>query len=530
VLAGLLVMAATDLAHAQVTIAPTIRELVASPGQTVRYRIGIANHTEGPLSCEVNAENMRVDEGGRPQSAPPDAARGCGSWLQLNPTRFRLAPKISRDVEVTVRVPRGAGGGYYAYVYCTAEEEGRPTRDRGAVISMRIQVGSALLLLVRSRQRAPSLSVESMGLGLPSAKDLSRSGWQATVRVVNKGTFHIRVTGEVEILDAGGSRVATAPLQVIGGYLLPDCPRRFPATGRQRLPDGNYTVVAHITPEARTISRDFSQSFNVAKGVVSAGAPPAEVKAYLESLRPRIRLEQAGEYLRLRPRGQRTVVVRFRNLTANPQAVTPSLYDWDVDSEGEVILSPAGKSPRSGCRFVSVQGGASAAARGTGAVRAAVQLPSGLSGEYRAALILNPEGAPIPSDALRLRQRACLLTLRAEGTGTPAVEIADLGVTKPGTTEGTLSVTVKNAGDLACPVLGSILVRDARGATVDEGLTFGGDQDVVVAGCLRRFSIAWPRALAPGRYVAVATVSVAGSPKGISREVKFSVKPTGRGG
>jgi hypothetical protein len=395
----------------------------------------------------------------------------------------------------------------------------------GVTVTLKVQVQSALLVTVRGRGLQVRLEDAGIGFGLlgkPGMPDAER-GWQSSIVVNNNGNTHAQVTGDVQLVSGQGTNIASAVLGTGLGYVFPGAARRFIAQGREILGDGTYTVIAHVRALPGGARLSTSASFYVNNGLVSEGEPSSEVLEYLKLLNPRFRMQTSAKTAAMRPRASRIIPVPFTGTSETSLRLRPSLMDWSLDEQGNVLFAPAGTTSRSAVNSLSVLEDSLEARQGRQSiVRLRAQPPADAAGDYYAALVLVEEDATLPDDANMIRARACLITLAVEGAGAPQLEVAEGTVDSAGTPEGLFTVAIRNTGTVSCPVTGRIIVRDQSGSALDS-ISFGGPELVCLASGARRLQVPWTRALAAGRYVADVLVAPPGGKEAAKYQLSFDV-------
>lgn len=202
--------------------------------------------------------------------------------------------------------------------------------------------------------------------------------------------------------------------------------------------------------------------------------------------------------------------VEIANQGDNPIVVHVTWSDWLLSEHGDLSLVPAGSTPSSLQGLVefapaefSLQGGES------GHVRVTLHLPADgpatrwgvMLSEAKPALVNTPTLGPRASAQLGTTfylSRVPAEIVNAEVVG---MEFRPLGDSVA------VAVRIHNAGERHYYVGGSIALKDSTGQNVAGGSLPTG---VVLPGCTRSFRWICAASLAPGRYLASATLDTGG--------------------
>ena len=516
-------------ARAQLTLVPPIRMVRVAPGAKQAFELTVSNRSSRAVSCEVEAEDMVLDEHGRPVRAPEGYRRGCASWVEFRPQRFSLGAQKAQRVLCTVKAPRGTAGGYYARLVCLASP-GVGARESGASINLHFRLVSALLVTVTGTRvysnivpRGVECSVKAAGN--PSAG--ASPGWAMAVRVTNTGNVHAALDGEVRILDRWGRVAARSPLRGGRGFVLPGADRVFEARGTERLADGTYVAVATLHPPGRPTSPvSASGVFSLVQGEVRTGEPTPEVVALLEALRPLFHLPTGRIEISLAPGGRRVEMVEIVNLSDRALELGATVRDWDMDAHGAVTFPEAEPGHgRSGVAWVSLASApVSLPPKGKGRLAVTVALPRDAEGDYYAAVTLGQTGGPAAADVSALLETSVLLRMRAIRTAKPAGIPTGFSVTQVDPYRSAFRLDVKNTGNSECFAQARVAILDARRQPVVEGLEFGSGETMILPNRLRTLRGEWQGTLPPGKYVAVVALSFDANAPSVSREIAFDVR------
>ena len=224
VVVGLL--AASQNAHAQLTVSPSRVVHQAKPKQTLVGLFTVENGGESPLEVSVEPEDWSQGISG---------GRGRVGWLTVRPTKLTLQPGKSAKVKYTIRVPQDANGELRTQVFFTTTSTGR--------VTTRSRLGSIIYVAVEGTERIEgaitkvdaAYTATTPGVASPDRLDL-------VIRIHNHGNAHIVPEGTVVVRDSQGQAVATVPLPP-GWGLLPNEEDAFHAIGPGvHLKPGHYTL------------------------------------------------------------------------------------------------------------------------------------------------------------------------------------------------------------------------------------------------------------------------------------------------
>jgi Fe-S cluster assembly iron-binding protein IscA len=216
--------------------------LTLAPGASERAEAVVVNSTDEPLAVRVStADATTTGDGVFTLAGEAEPRRGVGAWITPDVVRTTLAPRESRRVGYTVRVPAGTAPGDHAGGLLVQRdgEEAAPSGD-GMSVTIVERVGLRVYVTVPGTRDARvaldgvQARIDRDGgvrgmLGMPEAVDVR-------FRVRNTGNVgYARLHALVELRD--GDRVrASAPVDL--GTLLPDGERAAGA----RLPLGGWTT------------------------------------------------------------------------------------------------------------------------------------------------------------------------------------------------------------------------------------------------------------------------------------------------
>jgi hypothetical protein len=226
----------------------------AGPDTVAHGRVRIANL--GNRSGVVRLSAVDAATGSTTGAVYGPSPRGpvdVGAWTTLSRSTLRLAPRTSRILRFTVRVPAGAVPGDHLGGI-VAEAAGRPASARSPHGGrFRIDVRSQTIVAVQMRvpgPRRPSLALTGLQAG-------GQDGRQALLLGVrNDGNVLVKGTGRLVVSDAEGTRLQDARFAIDTFVARTAIALPVAVTGRA-LQAGRYHAVAELRYDGRVTRRTF---------------------------------------------------------------------------------------------------------------------------------------------------------------------------------------------------------------------------------------------------------------------------------
>ncbi len=232
-------------------VSPVRLDIKMDPGTTQTITVTIQNltSTAAILHPVINDFVASGDESGRPniilnedEYAPSHSLKR----LVLPLKDFTVHAGETREVKVTIEVPKdAAGGGYYGAVrFAPASNEG----DKN--VNLAASVGTLVLLRVNGNIKE-DLAVDSFDVrkkkNSPSSFFMDNKGINAVIRFKNSGNVQVEPFGTIS-LKRFGKQVANYKINdsAVRGSVLPDSVRRFDVELKKLSSFGKYTLVGNF--------------------------------------------------------------------------------------------------------------------------------------------------------------------------------------------------------------------------------------------------------------------------------------------
>lgn len=231
------------------------------------------------------------------------------------------------------------------------------------------------------------------------------------------------------------------------------------------------------------------------------------------------------------PGGDRTFQVTLTNDGDTVFQARAQVADLALDQEGNAVTQPAGTSPWSLSRWVTLSDGNLAVRPGQQkTVRCRVRVPLGQAGgRYGAVLFAVQRSAEMAGSGMRLETRTgTVLMLTVAHTERRKAEVGDFRVRRADSTTGDVvfEVGLRNTGNAHLRATGEVLVRDAANR-IAARLRLDGGKGTVLPDGVRVFAarLSRPR-LGPGTYRAEARFSAPGL-RAVTGKRDFAVDQSG---
>jgi len=198
--------------------------------------------------------------------------------------------------------------------------------------------------------------------------------------------------------------------------------------------------------------------------------------------------------------GQTTVF----STSAHPVGLTVSMGDWTQAADGKLTFLPAGAADHSATPWATLSTTSLVVPpNGNSIVRVTFKVPNDpkLAGTYQTVVFFETQGKPSSAGSTQLltKERLGLVVyLTIAGTGTSGSKLSDMYL------QGRdLMVVLSNSGNTLMRATGNVEIRDKSGKTVAKMPV----RDVpVMRGSERDLTLALPKDLGPGYYVALALI------------------------
>ena len=503
---------AVRFSHASMQLIPAMQELKVQRGTKADFTITVRNvgDSDEPSRFDVYDMNMTID--GVPAIADSSYSYGCSEWITLDPTNLLIKAGQSLTIHGTIQVPKQAEGGYYAMIKGTFSGSTIPLKTdklRAGGSSLTIESSAAVVLMVTVpslKNRAiivpESLMVfpKAINVSDPNFFSATNKGWQAILPVRNDGNIHVQVSGMASLWTENGLHIESAEIKAGRGFVLPGSVRNFIATGQNALSDGYYLMrIALNTSDRRAMANIYP--FAVYKSEVQVNAQSEKLSELIKATAPGFSLHEPFIAKKVTPGGSTYLSIQLISSRPDTFLLYPRKVEWDIDETGSLVLGNAltmnSRSCSSWIEFTDsplrITPGKSSSAKFK------INIPPGISGEYYAAVVLDPDGPrpDLPKDFLVGRTQLIALS-SVKGT-TESVSIDSIKYIKQKRDNIALHsffVTVRNSGNAHCFAKGLLSFEKAVGSdlykTTGRAIEFGDTQSIILPGGRRVFEIIVP--------------------------------------
>ncbi|MDR5683539.1 MAG: hypothetical protein QN163_05880 [Armatimonadota bacterium] len=224
------------------TVMPADVEVSVPTGQTVVTGIVVQNDSAHALRFRAVLADLFLRRDGvadtledrrLPWSVVP--------FVRMAPAEFEIPASGRQFVRMAITLPRETRGGRYGAVVVSAPPVLQlPARPRpGAVVIATPRIAARLLI-----SAAGTAEVGGRITAMVASPRSAGRGIDILVTFRNTGNVHVRVKGDVAVLDGGGEAAGVAPLPE--GVVLPGTVREFRLSVPASLRPGRYTVRATL--------------------------------------------------------------------------------------------------------------------------------------------------------------------------------------------------------------------------------------------------------------------------------------------
>lgn len=453
----------------------------APPGETWNgsFRIvGVVTDQRSTFDIEVvdlaqslTGQKEQVDRGG--------GARSASEWIEVE-SQVTVRGKETREVPVSIAVPRSAYGAYSAYITVNMRAL-RPD----APVAAAIIPGAAVEVLVRVISSGP-LEVGVERIEYSSASD------QLLVDIRNTGVWVSELRGDVLFYpEAGGfPRRVELPYRRDGRpyEIYPEEMMRLQVAA-EGVPPGTWRVVSRLDLGQRRESRsEFTLAIGGSARVASSTDSKMEVATDLW-------IDQQPREITVPPGGQRSVAVRLSNLGEETLTLKVSVGDARLESDGRWTYA-ASEIPVAGLTVEVTPDTVVIEPKSSAAVRASVRLGenSVLSEPVTKVVRFVGLTSREAGDFTTVYDAGAIIIVEATNRGGASLKIEDLELLRvhPQSNPGSAILTVMNMGEGVGEIRGHIRISSATGDPIAEMDIGSRNWERIMPGSQRRFRMPLP--------------------------------------
>ena len=220
----------------------------AKPGEIKTASVTVINQREKPISIELEKKDYYITPDGKVSNSAPGSVKGsCSKFLSISPQKFDLEPGERTEVRISINMPAGSNGTYWASIYMNdVSKKHFMKKDMGKERYVKIFLDYSWE--VRISETVPGSEIKTCritDMQITPASEEKPSN--IAVEFENTGNTILRCKGRVEIRDEDGQTIMELLLHKNGKFTsLPYGKRMVKADALKKLPSGNYVALAII--------------------------------------------------------------------------------------------------------------------------------------------------------------------------------------------------------------------------------------------------------------------------------------------
>jgi P pilus assembly chaperone PapD len=253
-MAGIVWQAPPALAQMSLEVSPIRAEHQIEAGVSETNIISVRNAGAQPTRVKVFLQDWQMDRKGQVSFARAGSIPGSlSSWLEINPTDFRVEPGQTKEVRYTLTIPAGVrSGGYRGAILV----EGMPAQS-GAPTPKKMAVHGRFGVMIYETVGQPDIRAKFTDFQVL----LEKKQVKFVLTLGNSGTSHFRPKkSKITITNGQGQEVAK--LDIPDSPVLPGATRDIEFSEELKLPPGQYLAKALVDAGQRDLLAR-QQSFTV---------------------------------------------------------------------------------------------------------------------------------------------------------------------------------------------------------------------------------------------------------------------------
>ena len=220
----------------------------AKPGEIKTASVTVINQREKPISMEIEKKDYYITPDGKVSySAAGTIKGGCSEFLSISPQKFNLEPGERTEVRISIIMPAGSNGTYWASIYMNdVSKRHFMKKDMGKERYVKIFLDYSWE--VRVYETVPGSEIKSCritDMQITPASEEKPSN--IAVEFENTGNSILKCKGRVEIRDEDGQSIREVLLNKNGKFTgFPYGKRVVEAEILEKLRPGDYVALAII--------------------------------------------------------------------------------------------------------------------------------------------------------------------------------------------------------------------------------------------------------------------------------------------
>ena len=229
-------------------VSPLTVEMQTEPDSSHTTALVVRNTGERPVSVEIKAFDFEMLETGLEKELENGTnPRGCAEWLSLSPSGLvDIDPGNVQEVRLTVNVPKGVEGTYWAKVAVIQASKPQPVRQTHGETTMQVFIRQRWEVRVHETISGTSKNegdIVNMLVNPPA----EQQSHEIALHFENTGNSLLRCTGRLELRTEDGEEVDTIALGHDGSFsVYPGTTRVLKAPLKDSLKAGHYIALAVV--------------------------------------------------------------------------------------------------------------------------------------------------------------------------------------------------------------------------------------------------------------------------------------------
>lgn len=190
-----------------ITISPATKVIETQPGVAQTFSIKILNDGNEKASIECYMSDLDIDKNGNKIFKPVGTTKNSvAKYINIaEPKKFILGVNETKEVLLSINVPKGIIGGNKAIAFFQA----KPVNDtlNGKKLIMSVRAGATIL-----QETAGTTDIKSRITSVDVEEPSNVSPLKLKMKVKNEGNTHVTATGTVAIVDSNESFIGTMDL------------------------------------------------------------------------------------------------------------------------------------------------------------------------------------------------------------------------------------------------------------------------------------------------------------------------------